>query len=342
MGIFKFLFDNKKPSKVKEDDNIFNNIIDDYENLKKETKRLQEENKAWSADFNKIIALRQKAKELEQLNKFEEAISIYLQSIELGESSKKLNINNYAHDIERVIILYSKTKQQEVLKIFLENKIDLYADFQETKKWAVRLSKLNSDNTIKSKPDNNLNIKPQKIGETTIGKRLDEFKKSMPEFNFYFDLPVGQDILSYNHKVPFEYFSKLRELRDAFNTIKSRAKIAENEGDYTKAIEAYEKLIIEEYDEPEPYERLIIIYSKLKMRDKEKESIERAIAFFTRLKEKQKMYVLNLADKYGMTDKAFEYINGDKKIFYYGGAFELYNPQTNRLKKWNDRLLKIK
>ena len=164
----------------------------------------------------------------------------------------------------------------------------------------------------------------------------------MPEFNFYFDLPVGHDTMSYNHKVPFEYFGKLRELRDAFNTVKSWAKIAENEGDYTKAIEAYEKLIIEEYDEPEPYERLIIIYSKLKMRDKEKESIERAIAFFTKLKEKQKTYVLNLADKYRMTDKALEYINGDKKIFYYGGAFELYNPQTSRLKKWNDRLLKIK
>jgi len=341
MGIFKFLFDNK-PSKVIEDDTKVKDLIDDYESLKKETERLQKENNAWSVDFNKIIALRQKAKEFEQLNKIEEAISVYLQSIEFGESSAKLNINNYAHDIDRVIILYSKTKQQETLKRFLENKIDLYPDFQDTKKWAVRLSKLNSDNTIKSKPDIHVEIKPKKIGETTLGKRLDDFKKSMPEFNFYFDLPVGQDTMSYNQKVPFEYFSKLRELRDAFNTVKSWAKIAENEGDYTKAIEAYEKLIIEEYDEPEPYERLIIIYSKLKMRDKEKESIERAIAFFTKLKEEQKTYVLNLAAKYRMTDKALEYINGDKKIFYYGGAFELFNPQTSRLKKWNDRLLKIK
>jgi len=178
---------------------------------------------------------------------------------------------------------------------------------------AVRLSKLNSDNTIRTKPDIQIEIKPKNIGETTLGKRLDEFKKTMPEFNFYFDLPAGQDTMGYNHKVPFEYFSKLRELRDAFNTIKSLAKIAENKGDYAKAIEAYEKLIIEEYEEPEPYERLIIIYSKLKMREKEKESIEKAITFFTKLKEQQKMYVLNLADKYRMTDKALEYINGDKK-----------------------------
>ena len=135
MGIFKFLFDNKKPSKIIEDDVKVKDLIDDYESLKKETERLQEENKAWSVNFNKIIALRQKAKELEQLNKIEEAISVYLQSIEFGESSKKLNINNYAHDIDRVIILYSKTKQQDTLKRFLENKIDLYPNFQETKKW---------------------------------------------------------------------------------------------------------------------------------------------------------------------------------------------------------------
>jgi len=340
MRIFKFLSTKKTTPKKTETE--CKDIIDDYELLKKETEKLQRENNAWQKDFNKIISFRNTAKEMEKLNKIEEAISIYLQSIEYGESSSNLNINNYAHDINRVIILYSKTKQQEILKKFIENNIDLYPDFQETKKWAVRLSKLNSDNTIKFKPDNQIEIKPKKIGETTLGKRLDEFKKSMPEFNFYFDLPTGQDTITYNYNVPFEYFSKLRELRDAFDTIKSLAKIAENEGDYTKAIKAYEKLIIEEYEGPEPYERLIIIYSKLKMKEKEKEAIERAITFFTELKEKQKNYVLNLAEKYKMTDKALEYINGDKKIFYYGGAFELYNPQSSRLKKWNDRLLKFK
>jgi tetratricopeptide (TPR) repeat protein len=205
MGIFKYLFDKKKPSKIVEND--VKDLLNNYESLKKETERLQEENNAWSVDFNKIIELRQKAKELEQLKRFDEAISVYLQSIEFGESSTKLNINNYAYDIERAIILYSKTNQQETLKRFIENKINLYPNFQETKIWAVRLSKLNSDNTIKTKPDIQIEVKPKKIGETTLGKRLDDFKKSMPEFNFYFDLPAGQDTMSYNHKVPFEYFS---------------------------------------------------------------------------------------------------------------------------------------
>jgi tetratricopeptide (TPR) repeat protein len=163
----------------------------------------------------------------------------------------------------------------------------------------------------------------------------------MPEFNFYYDMQDDSNTMAYNNKVSFELFKKLREYREAFNTIKSLAKIAENEGDYKKAIKAYEKLILEEYEGPEPYERLIIIYSKLKRKDDEKIAIEQAILFFSQLKEKQLNYVVSLAKKYGMEKKAFEYINQDKKIFYYGGAFELYNPQTSRLKKWNERLQKL-
>ena len=104
----------------------------------------------------------------------------------------------------------------------------------------------------------------------------------MPEFNFYFDLPEGSDTFTYNHKVPLGLFNKLREYREAFETIKSLAKVAENEGDYKKAIEAYEKLIIEECEDIEPYERLIIIYSKLKWIAEEKRTIERAISFYTK------------------------------------------------------------
>lgn len=151
----------------------------------------------------------------------------------------------------------------------------------------------------------------------------------------------GSDTFTYNHNVPLGLFNKLRQYREAFETIKSLAKIAENEGDYKKAIEAYEKMIIEECEDAEPYKRLIIIYSKLKRKEEEKRTIERAISFFTQLKEKQLYYILNLAQKYGMKTKALEYINQDKKIFYYGGAYELFNPQTTRLMKWKKRAKKL-
>lgn len=340
MGLLKNLFGNKKSTLPtdKEIDLIVKQK--QYDRLKKETERLQNENKEWQNNFNDIISLRQKAQKFEKENKLKDAISTYLQSIEYGEKNSKMSIFNYAFDIERVIILYSKLKQTDLLIDFLKDNIQKYSDFQDAKKWAVRLSKLDNQNKTPVSITPN-DIDTQTASNPTLGKQIDDFKKNMPEFNFYFDLPDNVDTMNYNHKVPFELFKKLKEFRDAFDTIKSLAKIAENNGDYKKAIEAYEKMIIEEYEGAEPYERLIIIYSKLKWRNQEIDTINRAISFFKDLKDKQQKYVISLADKYRMTDKALEYIKDDKKIFYYGGAFELYNPQSTRLKKWSDKLEKI-
>jgi tetratricopeptide (TPR) repeat protein len=208
--------------------------------------------------------------------------------------------------------------------------------------WVVRLSKLYSDNKVNTLPLQATDIHPQIASVKSLGKKIDDFKKQMPEFNFYFDMPEGSNTMGYSNKVSFELTKKLGEVRQAFEIIKSRAKVAENEGDYKTAIEAYEKMIIEECEDVEPYERLIIIFSKLKWRPEEISVIERAIAFFDKLKEKQLEYVNFLAEKYGMVDKAQEYISKDKKIYYYFGAFELYNPQATRLNKWYERLQKIK
>ena len=71
-------------------------------------------------------------------------------------------------------------------------------------------------------------------------------------------MPNQADTVSYPNKVPFELSKGLGELRHAFEIIKSRAKVAENEGDFKTAIEAYEKMIIEECEYVAPYERLIL------------------------------------------------------------------------------------
>ena len=339
MGLLKKIFGRPETS-IPQKKLDSEELLRDYGTLKEKIDALNKENEEWQAEFNGTIDFRQKARELEKENKLQEAIVTYLQSIEEGEQSKRLKMSNYAFDIERVIILYSKTKQKDVLKRFLEEKISLYPDYRDTKKWAVRLSKLNNKKTDKTMPVTPNDIVLQKPSNPTIGYKIDDFKNKMPEFNFYYNMPIGTDTLSYNHNVSFEYFNKLREYREAFETIKSLAKISENEGDFKKAIEAYEKMIIEEYEGPEPYERLMIIYSKLKWIKEEKRIIEKAISFFTNLKNKQLKYVLLLAEKYDMKDKAMEYINTNKKIFYYGGAFELYNPQKRRFEKWKKRLEK--
>ncbi len=147
------------------------------------------------------------------------------------------------------------------------------------------------------------------------------------------------EYLSIRKPVPFEKSVNLRQFKDAFETILNRARIAENENNLKEAIEAYEKLVTEEYEDTEPYERLMIIYKKLRWGDHEKKIIKLAIEFFSNLKETQKNKALILADEFNMTAKALEYINNNKKIFYYGGAFELYNPFPV-IKKWHQRLLK--
>jgi tetratricopeptide (TPR) repeat protein len=340
MGLLDF-FTSKKPTSSSEINSSARDLIDDFEKFKKDTEALHKQNEAWSKEFHNLGSLRDKARQYEKEQRFMDAIALYLDSIEKGEQSKLLNIYNYAHDIERVIILYGKTKQKELLIEFLEEKLGKYPDFHDAKDWAVRLTKLTSTGQIKTTPIQPFDILPQKASIPTIGKKISDFKRSMPEFNFYFDMAEGSDTMAYNHNVSLGIFNKLRQYREAFETIKSLAKIAENQGDYKKAIEAYEKLIIEECEDAEPYERLIIIYSKLKWKAEEKRTIERAISFFTKLKETQLDYTLHLAQKYGMKAKALEYINEGKKIFYYGGAFELYNPQTSRLKKWAERANKF-
>ena len=342
MGLIDFIFGKDKHSPVKKVDNKQIEARQEYDRIKRETEILQAENKQWENEFSGKILSREKALQLEKEGKLFDALELYLDSIDKDENSNKLTIYNYAFDIDRVIVLYGKTKQKEKLKAFLEDKVAKHANYNKINEWIVRLSKLDSDNKVKTNTIKPIDINPQTASNPSLGKQIDHFKKQMPEFNFYFDMPEGSDTLEYSNKVSFESSKKLGEFKQAFEIIKSKAKVAENEGDYKTAIEAYEKMIVEECEDVEPYERLIVIYSKLKWKQEEISVIKRAITFFSKLKEKQLDYVNYLAQKYGMIDKAQEYISQDKKIYYYLGAFELYNPQVTRLNKWNERLQKIK
>ena len=341
MGLFDFLF-GKKSSSIKKIDDESISAYTEYDRIKRETEIIQTENRKWEKEFNNTISSREKALQLEKENKLNEALEIYLDSINKDENSDKLTIYNYAFDIDRVIVLYDKTKQKEKLKAFLEDKINKHQNYNKVNEWIVRLSKLNSNNTTKNIILKPTDIRPQIASNPSLGKQIEGFKKKMPEFNFYFDMLEDSDTLGYPNKVPFELSKKLSEFRHAFEIIKSKAKIAENTGNYKIAIEAYEKMIKEECEDVVPYERLIVIYSKLKWKQEEIDVLERAITFFNNLKEKQLDYVNYLAQKYGMVDKAQEYISQNKKIYYYLGVFELYNPQVTRLKKWNERLKKRK
>ena len=338
MGLFD-LFKPKPKSNLQVDNESLEDMI---KKDKEELKKLQSENKSWEKDFETIIRFRNIASKLEEKGKFNDAIEEYSKSVIFGETSQRLNLNNYAYDIERLIVLYGKTKQIDTLINFLEQIIAKHPNYRDTKKWAVRLSSLTKNKNEKADISPG-DITQQHPSTPTLGEQLQNLKDSFPKFNFYYDLPEGMNTLEYlSLRQPHspEKSSQLAKCKEAFEIILSKAKIAENENNFKTAIEAYEKLIAEEYESAIPYERLIIIYKKLRWKEHETETIKKGIAFFSRLKENQKIKVLILAKEFNMEEKANEYIQEGKKIFYYGGAFELYNPYPI-VDKWKSKLAKL-
>jgi len=112
--------------------------------LKIETKKIEAENRLWEKEYRILGNRSEKAKKNEKEEKFELAISTYLENIEYSRSNQRMNKISYiARDIERVIILYGKTGQKEKLKNFLEENINHYPTKRGIEKWEKRLSKLN-------------------------------------------------------------------------------------------------------------------------------------------------------------------------------------------------------
>jgi hypothetical protein len=343
MGLFD-LFKPKTQNKISQENQDFAKAMrDDFEQTKKEVEKLQTENASWQKEFDTIINIRSEASSLEKEGKLHEAIEEYSKSVLFGEASIRLSLNNYAHDIDRLIVLYNKTKQKCVLADFLELLISKYPDYRDAQKWAVRLSSIKD---IKPQTDGLKvdDIEKPYSNKPTLGEKFQIFLQTFPKFNFYYDMPEGMHTLEYlslRKPVPFEKSAELGSFKDTFESILNKARIAENETNLKVAINAYEKLVVEECLDTEPYERLMIIYRKLNWKTEERRIIQTAIGFFSNLKEKQRKNVLNLAQEFKMMDKALEYITNDKKVFYYGGAFELYNPYPI-IEKWKVRLTKLK
>lgn len=129
-----------------------NNTIDrrDYaeeyiNEIESETIAIREKNKQFNEAFNHLIYLRTKAKSFEDNNEIKRAIIYYEKAVLFAKNnSNNLRINNYAHDINRLVILYRKTGQREkeieLLTQALENNIDWNNSTYD--KWNERLAKL--------------------------------------------------------------------------------------------------------------------------------------------------------------------------------------------------------
>lgn len=301
-----------------------------------------EELDAWEIDFNTVTTLRSSAVQLEKEGKPEEALFRYLTAIDTAVKSKALHFGNFSHDIERVIIIYGKLRQKEKLVEFLKLNIEKYPSYSA--EWKIRLAKLQNTKSSKIDVDKSSITLPSKSSKT-LGDKINAIKAKYPEFDFYSRIDPSDETAKYSflmslNKQCYNIRQQLSLALKEADKIIDQAKLAESESRYKDAIDLYEKLIVEEIENPLPYSRLIIIYRKLKWQDDEARILKSGVDFFSKLRDRQKKYVLDLASKYRQLDKALEYIDNYKKVHYYGGAFELYNPYPI-VSKWEERLKKI-
>lgn len=305
MGLLSNFFKSKTQNKISQENQDFcKAMLDDYEQAKKDIEKLEAKNASWKKEFDTIINLRSRASSLEKEGRLQEAIEEYSRSILFGEASLYLSLNNYAHDINRLVVLYNKTKQKAMLSDFLEVMISKYPDSENAQKWAERLSSI-KDNKPQFDEFKLEDVRKMAIDNPTIGEKFQALLNTFPKFNFYYDMPKEMntfEYLSIKKPVPFEKSVELKKFKDSFESILNTAKIAENQNNLKVAISIYEKLVHEECFDTEPYERLMIIYRKLRWETEEKRIIQTAISFFSNIKEKQRKSILSLAQEFNMME----------------------------------------
>lgn len=171
------------------------------------------------------------------------------------------------------------------------------------------------------------------LKEKPIGDFYEEAKLNFPEFHFY--TKEGDEDFFYNSKNEIIWHTNR-----LFKQWLEEAKSYEVAEDYINAIAAYEKVVANHCYLVNGYDRLIKLYAKAKLKDVEKEVIREAIEYFSTFRQKQKKYILKIAHKYDKVAFTQNRINKKQKIYYFNGAFELYNPYP-MIERWVDRLTKL-
>lgn len=287
--------------------------------------------------LQRTAMLNNKGIELEKKKDIEGAIRVYEENIKLGSRA--------SHSFDRLGILYRKRGDIINEKRVLCRRYEVY--------------NLPSDDLRKEleKIDNKVNgVKPEYIlpekanasepESVPLGIQFQKLIRLLPEFNFYCDKPEEENTNNYLSRNPVfvndkTYKPILWQIQRKFREHISLAKKFESNYDLASASNIYEKIIAEQYYQTEPYDKLYRLYVKAKLTDEAKRVLSYSIENFTKLKEKQRAYIIELGTKYGKSDYVHQIINDNKKLFYYGGAFELYNPFPI-ISIWEQKMPKLK
>ena len=157
--------------------------------------------------------------------------------------------------------------------------------------------------------------------EETYIYKLNQLIASLPEFDFYNgdnDKDVSEDHPS---------VIAIRALQKEADEIMAHGEIFEAEKNWAQAAKYYEHLVIRRYWNPQPYTKLLALYSKASLHASVKQKMQSLIVnFFRDRREKMKTELLRLADKYDSTIYAEKCINEGECVTYYDGIYDIYTP----------------
>lgn len=276
---------------------------------------------AEDALLQKTVELNNKGIALESENKIDEAIKIYEELCALRPKAH--------HSYDRLIVLYHQkndfTNEARIIKL----KMEVFGFSRDLER---RLAKANGT-YVKPTPVYPTERTKYKCSSVPLGDQYEECKTEFAEFDFYNSGDESRPQLFLKH--PSRH--KLWDLYEKMKTLLKDAQEEEKDGNTLEAIQLYERLVAEHYYLTIAYDRLIILYGKAKFNDTVIEVLREAIHYFSAYREKQKQEVLRLASKYNKSDFAKERIRDGKKITYYNGAFELYNPYP-KIETWQNKL----
>lgn len=299
----------------------FSFLKEKWDKAKEERKRRDE----YDALLNKTAELNNKGIAFEDSGDVQSAIEVYEENLSMGYPAR--------HAYDRLMVLYrkqeDKTNEERVVKLAIEK-------FPDETKYQKRLALLQGTFEVKEITSP---ITPIKI-DKCWGDIMEERILQVPEFDFYCEQETNPDKYA-NASHDYSYLEPVWEVQRHFKKLLEEAKREENLGYQETAVLLYEQAVAEKYYMPEPYDRLVKIYSKAKLYEDEKRILLSGIDHFKELREKRKEYVLHLAKKYNAIDFATERIDNGKKITYFNGVFELYNPFPI-VERWQERAEKKK
>lgn len=270
------------------------------------------------------VELNNRGMQQEKDGLIDDAIATYEECIGIGYPAH--------HAYKRLMVLFSKKGDKENELRVTKLAVDKFPDEIEYQKRMIRLIGNKAEAIYPTK-------RVEFEGREILGDVFEAvIRHRIPEFDFY-QSPTGErvqnDFLSFKRGLEPVY-----RLQGHFRSLLEAAERFEAEGNYEKACYNYEQLLFEKYYMPAPYDRLIKIYSKAHLKEAEKDVLKASIAHFKELRESRLQYVEHLADKYGAIEFLLQRVNDGKKITYFSGVFELYNPFPI-VEEWEKRLAKL-